>query len=102
MDLGGLEVAFAEVAEDSRCPPMVTCVWPGRATIRLLLRRDGERAEALPSLWGLSTDGTPAEALGYRFSLRALRPYPSAGKARPPVEERPPVEATLLVESLDA
>lgn len=44
----GLRVTYAELVEDSRCPPEATCVWEGDAVVRLTLDAAGEEpAEAV-------------------------------------------------------
>jgi len=90
----GMSVAFVEVTENSRCPEERECVWPGRAVVRLRLQKDGEVAEALPEIMGISNEPTPVEALGYRFTLQSLTYYPgTAGVQSTPI-------ATVLVERL--
>jgi hypothetical protein len=37
----GLKVEFDSVAEDSRCPRGVTCIWAGNAKILLKVEKDG-------------------------------------------------------------
>lgn len=40
---GGLRVTYAELVEDSRCPPEQTCVWEGDAVVRLVLDMAGDK-----------------------------------------------------------
>jgi hypothetical protein len=53
-------VFYAEVVDDSRCPPDVTCVWAGNAQIRLELTVEETVTDVL-----LNTQGGP------RFSRSA-------------------------------
>ncbi len=94
--LDGMDITFDAVTEDSRCPEDVDCVWQGRATIRLALRAGDEAGDALPAIMGMTNESVPVEALGHRFTLRALTPYPGASGAPGGAS----VEATLVVERL--
>lgn len=40
-----LTVKFIKVAEDSRCPVGVECIWPGQAKIDLQIKRQDEKPE---------------------------------------------------------
>jgi hypothetical protein len=96
--LDGIEIGFAAVLEDSRCPTGVTCVWEGRASINLSLTRAGQTGGVnLEIPGGTGRDDTerhrPVEALGYRFTLLALDPYPTAEGGPAPAPR-----ATLLME----
>lgn len=43
----GITIKFMEVLEDSRCPLDVTCVWEGRAMVKVLVsKKDEELYEA--------------------------------------------------------
>jgi hypothetical protein len=85
----GLEVRFASVASDSRCPsdPEVRCVWEGYAQIVVWLSKDDEKSAAVR----LNTPNAlqqkyPSEKnyLDYTVELIALSPYPkTAGGIRP-------------------
>ena len=69
-----LQVALAEILEDSRCPASVVCVWQGNGKIRLAVttRRGAQSIE----LNTVGSVGFPREAsaLGYTFTLEELRP----------------------------
>ncbi len=72
--LDGLALSFQAIAEDSRCPEGVDCVWAGRATVRLVV--DGA-AHTLPVV-----DPEREPDAGVRVGSRvlfavALTPYPS-------------------------
>jgi len=72
----GYALTFERVAEDSRCPADVTCVWEGNAEVRVQMRTaDGD------SLLKLNTAVEPRAATlsGLRLELRAVEPLPRAG-----------------------
>ncbi len=74
-----LQVRFADVEGDSRCPTTVVCVWEGEAVVRVELR-DGGRLLGAPALSTHPSSGThPNAARVDRYTLRlvALDPYPS-------------------------
>ena len=69
-----LRVSFAQVAEDSRCPASVTCVWQGNGAVRL----DVTIVSVVQSVV-LNTAGGPAfpreaTVAGYTFTLVELAP----------------------------
>ena len=69
-----LRVTFSRVAEDSRCPEGVQCVWAGNAKVVLKLSKGRRRASTLT----LNTGVDPKEAAfrGYEVRLVKLDPYP--------------------------
>lgn len=71
-----LSIRFAAVAEDSRCPLGVYCVWEGNARVDLEVSSGLEGG-----ILSLNTNLTPREADfgGRRIALAGLSPYPSAG-----------------------
>lgn len=74
---GGQTLAFVGVAEDSRCPEDVECVWAGRATVNVEV--DGE-----PFALTLSYTGQQPEEIstvmwdGTTVRFTALTPYPGS------------------------
>lgn len=72
----GLELKFDSVAEDSRCPKGVTCVWAGNARVLLKVKKDA----AAPADVELNTNSNPKTAgyLNYELRLKELRPYPES------------------------
>ncbi len=72
----GLALTFLEVSEDSRCPSDVVCVWAGRATISISLRRDGLSLGDFSLTLGEGAAASAVEREGYRLRLTALEPYP--------------------------
>jgi hypothetical protein len=76
----GLRVRFASVADDSRCPVDVACVWAGNAEVLLDISQGGDAA-----LLKLHTHGGPQYATEgayhhYTLELMALSPSPRMGK----------------------
>ena len=71
-----LEIQFHSVAEDSRCPKGVTCMWAGNAKVLLKVKKNG----AKPVDVELNTNSNPRTAnyLDYELSLKELKPYPEA------------------------
>lgn len=66
-------IAFLRVAEDSRCPLDVDCVWAGNGRVELRLSGAGaEREVALNTTQG----SREVEYAGLRIGLQALDPYP--------------------------
>lgn len=78
----GLEITFAEVLSDSRCPRGEACVWEGDAVIRLHLRAGVEAGEAVLH----TASGGPGAAgiAGWHVELIDLQPVPVAGRPAPP------------------
>lgn len=95
-DVDGLPVRFAEVSEDSRCPQNTTCVWEGRATVRLVV---GETAAVLTvPHGGLERPDEPQSVVvnGSRLRVLALYPYPGSAEA----EKGATVEVEVIAEAL--
>ena len=78
-----LEVEFVSVAEDSRCPQGVDCIWEGNAKVRLRLKRGRGAAAEIE----LNTNIEPqrSAAHGYEIRLTNLSPYP---KGSTPVDKK--------------
>jgi hypothetical protein len=76
--VGGLKLSFASVAEDSRCPKDVKCVWAGNGKIILRLSKAGKQ----PANVDLNTGIEPKHKLyyGYDIKLVSLNPYPKEGE----------------------
>ncbi len=72
----GLSLTFLEVSEDSRCPSDVVCVWAGRSTISVNIRRDGSSLGDFGLTLGEGAAAPVVEREGYRIRLTALEPYP--------------------------
>jgi hypothetical protein len=77
-----LKISFLSVAEDSRCPDGVKCVWAGNAKVRLSVRNSKDECAEFE----LNTNADPlAYDFGkYQISLANLSPYPSInGELKP-------------------
>jgi hypothetical protein len=72
-----LRVSFSRVAEDSRCPEGVQCVWAGNARILLKLTKARRRSGSVHLNTGV--DPKLASYRGYEVKLVKLEPYPKEG-----------------------
>ncbi len=96
-------LTFVEKTEDSRCAANVVCIWEGRVKILLDVARSGQGSATFEMVGFVGPDGNADakefgvvhEALGLRFTLERLDPYPIDG-----VEQTDPVTATIRVEQL--
>jgi hypothetical protein len=69
----GLNINFQEVAEDSRCPENVKCVWAGNAKVVLTLSKAGRPAETVNLNTGL--DPRQISYQGYDIKLVDVSPH---------------------------
>lgn len=74
-----LRIAFREVAEDSRCPIGVECVWEGNGEVVLALSRSGGTSGVVT----LNTATEPRSTAfdGFEIRLLELVPYPVYGES---------------------
>ena len=82
VDGGALSVSFVKVAEDSRCPTGVQCVWAGNGAVVSTVNTPGTgKFDAT-----LNTTLTPktVKAGPYDITLVGLTPYPKQGSKIPP------------------
>ena len=72
----GLRVRFASVANDSRCPADVTCVWAGNAEVQIEAEAGGSREGLRLNTHG--GDRFPKESRHKQYSvgLVSLSPHP--------------------------
>ena len=87
----GLKVIFTSVAEDSRCPEGVQCIWMGNGKIVLRLNKARRRANVMRL--NTTVDPKQDDYLGYEVKLVSLSPYP---KENMPIKRKQYV-ATLVV-----
>lgn len=88
-----LQVKFAGVPQDSRCPANVNCVWAGNAEVALdLLHNNCSTAVTLNTLRSSGT-GDEGKVGGFRIKLVKLVPYPHTERKIAPGD----YTATLLV-----
>jgi len=88
----GLRVSLKGVAQDSRCPVDVQCIWEGDATVSI----DVASAPSPRAEYELHTSGRFEREVGhgaYRISLVRLDPVPRSAGLPSPNDYR----ATLLV-----
>ena len=87
----GLKISFSYVAEDSRCPEGVTCVWAGNAKVVLRVSKARRRSATMR----LNTNLDPKQDAygGYDVKLVGLSPHP---KKNVPIRKKNYV-ATLIV-----
>lgn len=74
-----LEIKFAEVVEDSRCPKDVTCVWQGRVSLTLEITDDGHLYRMALLQYGLFYGYDTEIYQEYRFTFK-VEPYPEEDK----------------------
>ena len=81
IDGAAVTLTFDKVAEDSRCPTGVQCVWAGNGAVVLTVAPPGESKYSVQ----LNTTLTPSTATAgtYRISLVGLKPYPKQGSVIP-------------------
>jgi hypothetical protein len=88
---GALLVSMVQVAEDSRCPMDVMCVWMGRAVVVLHVVLDGvDRGDVTVTLYpgpqgqhGQRSPDLDATVGRYVIALADLQPYPVASQPQP-------------------
>ncbi|MDT4895722.1 MAG: hypothetical protein QOH25_799 [Acidobacteriota bacterium] len=74
----GLKISFKDVAEDSRCPTGVECIWAGNAKIVVFIKNNRRRAYTIK----LNTGVEPKQdnfIMKYDIKLVSLSPYPKKG-----------------------
>jgi len=89
-----LTITFQSVADDSRCPRGVNCVWAGNAAVVVKVKRGGREAASLT----LNSNVNPktAKYFSYEFSVADLSPYPSSDAKT----SKRDYEATLIVQKV--
>ena len=85
----GTYLCLDSVLTDSRCPEGVYCFWAGEARVRFNFSESGRK----PVSFVLSP-GADTSLAGYKFTFRALLPYPSIHHVTTPDEYR----AEILIE----
>ncbi|MDX6695772.1 MAG: hypothetical protein QOF02_3375 [Blastocatellia bacterium] len=70
----GLTISFSTVAEDSRCPKGVDCIWAGNGRVVVQVSKGHRKAAAVE----LNTGIAPKEQRfqDYEIKLVSLNPYP--------------------------
>jgi hypothetical protein len=80
-NIDGVQITFAEVLEDSRCPAKVTCVWEGRAKVKVLITEEGLETVEKAVIFGKALGDESKDKVLYEcndFILKAIQlvPYP--------------------------
>lgn len=88
----GLEIRFAEVAEDSRCALDVTCVWEGNGAVVLQLSSDGTAVEAVTV--NTTVEPRSVERGGLAIRIAALEPQPVSTVTIDPEDYRVELEVS--------
>ncbi len=86
------EIIFSEVLEDSRCPADVTCVWEGRASIKLDVKNKETQSLILTTIGQTSVFFD-----SYKINLVEIVPYPVSTKTLPHEE----YSVTLDISKMD-
>lgn len=79
MDAGKIKFHFSSVAEDSRCPKSVNCVWEGNAMIIVDgYATDGQSGSVMLNTHKGDATRFPSKGnfAGYEVELISLSPYP--------------------------
>jgi len=80
-----IEVTFADVLADFRCPVDVVCCCAGNGQVLITAREGGGGDDETGRLILNTTEGPRAgEFGGYRFELTALEPLPDTRREAPP------------------
>ncbi|HEX7313422.1 MAG TPA: hypothetical protein VF297_05850 [Pyrinomonadaceae bacterium] len=79
LDGGKLRLEFARVAEDSRCPVDVDCVWAGNAAVLIEVGGKGWRGKRTLTL-NTNTGEAEAGYGRYMVRLKALSPQPRSNR----------------------
>jgi hypothetical protein len=82
ISLDNLKVTFLEIVEDSRCPSDVTCVWQGRASIKINAENEDHSEDMILTIGENSTEQIEM----YKINLIDLSPYPISKKIISPGE----------------
>lgn len=78
----GVSIKFLEVIEDSRCPKYVTCIWAGRAIVKVEVIANGKKEEKILT-FGEVRPGEEKNTTLYnsgKFAINGLtlNPYPTS------------------------
>jgi hypothetical protein len=77
-----INIRFGGVAEDSRCPSDVQCVWAGDAVVRVSLSGAGPTDVSLHT----TLDPKAVQYAGRTITLVGLKPVPRSGTKIPALE----------------
>lgn len=80
--LKGISIKFLEVAEDSRCPEGVDCIWAGRAIVKTQVTSNG-KSEEKTLIFGEVKSGEEKNtnlysSANFLINGLTLKPYPTS------------------------
>lgn len=73
-----LSVEFLDIMEDSRCPKNTTCIWAGKAVVKLRVNTSKQQIFDL-TINGDSKQGNTKVVGDYSITFESLSPYPESG-----------------------
>ena len=72
----GVSITLVAVVEDSRCPRDTTCIWAGKAVVKILVRASGEDAQEITVVFQNESQSVIATTEDTVFTALKLLPYP--------------------------
>jgi hypothetical protein len=75
LETENLTVKFIDVAEDSRCPVGVECIWPGQAKIDLEIKRQSDKPENIQLTSLAGEPGLAQKSIG-DYNIRLVKVDP--------------------------
>ena len=72
----GVSIKLVAVVEDSRCPRDTTCIWAGKAVVKILVRASGEDAQEITVVFQNESQSVIATTEDTVFTALKLLPYP--------------------------
>ena len=72
----GVSITLVAVLEDSRCPRDTTCIWAGKAVVKILVRASGEDAQEMTVVFQNESQSVIATTEDTVFTALKLLPYP--------------------------
>lgn len=80
--LKGVSIKFIEVVEDSRCPTGVTCIWAGRAKVKVTVTSKGKTEEKILTFGevkqGEEKNSNLFNSETFAINGLTLNPYPTS------------------------
>jgi hypothetical protein len=78
----GVSITLVAVLEDSRCPRDTTCIWAGKAVVKILVRASGEDAQEMTVVFQNESQSVIATKEDIVFTALKLLPYPGDSNGR--------------------
>lgn len=72
----GVSITLVAVIEDSRCPRDTTCVWEGKASVKILVRASGKDPQEMTVVFQNDSQNVIATTNDTVFTALKLLPYP--------------------------